>query len=136
MSEQKTKEDILDDCMRVELGPGEFVYTEDALQAMQLYADQQTSLFTQQLTEKDKEIEGLKKGRFKLPEDKQMIEIAILFNDGKINTKKLSDMVGMCQFVVDRLYENGDISKVSSKEQDQEDTGDPEAWSGGFADNH
>jgi hypothetical protein len=90
---------------------------------------------TKQLADKDKEIEALKKGRFKLPDDKQIIEIAILFNDGKINTK-LYDMVGMCQFVIDRLYENGDISKASSKEQDQEDTGDPEAWSGGFADNN
>ena len=54
--------------------------------------------------------------RFQLPSDQEIIEIAILFNDGEINTKKLTDMVAMCQFVIDRLYENGDISKQSSKE--------------------
>jgi len=55
--------------------------------------------------------------RFKMPSDKEIIEIAILFNDGKIQKKKLADMIGMCQFVLDRLYENNDIKKPSSKEQ-------------------
>lgn len=54
--------------------------------------------------------------RFQLPSDEQLIDTAILFNDGKLESEKLSDMVGMCQFVIDRLYENGDIMKPSSKE--------------------
>ena len=54
--------------------------------------------------------------RFLLPSDEQLINTAILFNDGKLEPEKLSDMVGMCQFVIDRLYENGDIMKQSSKE--------------------
>lgn len=54
--------------------------------------------------------------RFTIPTDKQVIDMAIIFNDGKLEHEKLSDMVSMCQFVMDRLYENGDISKPSSKE--------------------
>ena len=58
----------------------------------------------------------LDKSRFILPSDKQMIDIAILFNDGKLEADKLADMVGYGQFIVDRLYENGDVGKPSSKE--------------------
>lgn len=54
--------------------------------------------------------------RFQLPSAKDLIEIAILFNDGKLEQDKLADMVGMCEFVVDRLYENGDVTKRCSKE--------------------
>jgi hypothetical protein len=56
--------------------------------------------------------------RFQLPSNKQMIDIAILFNDGKLEAEKLADMVGYGQFIVDRLYENGDVGKPSSKEED------------------
>lgn len=56
--------------------------------------------------------------RFQLPSDKQMIDIAILFNDGKLEQEKLADMVGYAQFIVDRLHENGDVTKPSSKEID------------------
>lgn len=55
--------------------------------------------------------------RFELPTDKQVVGIAILFNDGRIDHSKLADMVGMCQFVIDRLYENGNIIIPSSKEK-------------------
>ena len=54
--------------------------------------------------------------RFQLPSDEQLINTAILFNDGNLESEKLSDMVGMCRFVIDRLYDNGDIMKPSSKE--------------------
>ena len=62
---------------------------------------------------------ALRKGavRFQLPSDKQMIEIAILFNDGKLEQQKLADMVAYGQFIVDRLYENGDVGIPSSKEE-------------------
>lgn len=62
---------------------------------------------------------ALRKGavRFQLPSDKQMIEIAILFNYGKLERQKLADMVAYGQFIVDRLYENGDVGIPSSKEE-------------------
>lgn len=54
--------------------------------------------------------------RFKMPTDKQVIHLAILFNDGKIETEKLTDMVALVNLVIDRLYENGDVTKKCSKE--------------------
>lgn len=54
--------------------------------------------------------------KFKLPTDKEVIEMALLFNYGKLERDKLTDMVAMCQCIIDRLYETGDISKPSSKE--------------------
>ncbi len=55
-------------------------------------------------------------GRFTKPTTEQLIDIAILFSDGKRDHLTLSEMVGMCNFVIDRLYENGDVLKKSSKE--------------------
>jgi len=54
--------------------------------------------------------------RFKKPTDKQLVEIALLFNDGKLQKSKLRDMIAMCEFILDRLYENNDVMKPSSKE--------------------
>lgn len=54
--------------------------------------------------------------RFKLPTDNQMIEIAILFNNGKLQRQKLADMVAYGQFIIDRLYENGDVKIPTAKE--------------------
>lgn len=56
------------------------------------------------------------KAPFVMPTDKQLIDIAILFNDGRLEPEKLSDMVGMCQFVINRLFENRDVTKKSSFE--------------------
>ncbi len=58
------------------------------------------------------------KERFKKPSDEQFVKIAILFNDGVIESEKLRDMVAMSEFIIDRLYENGDVSICSSKEKD------------------
>ena len=55
--------------------------------------------------------------RFTPPSDKQMVEIATLFNDGKLEADKLADMVAYGQLIIDRLYENGDVSVPSSKEE-------------------
>lgn len=60
--------------------------------------------------------QGEDQERFKMPDPQKIVEIAILFNDGILDEKKLTDMVAFCDFVVDRLYENGDISMPSSKE--------------------
>ncbi len=61
--------------------------------------------------------------RFKKPTDQQIVEIAILFNNGIIDKGKLSDMVAMCDFVVDRLHEHGDVAIKSSKEIEDEKGG-------------
>lgn len=55
--------------------------------------------------------------RFTKPTDEQLINAAILFNNGKMEPEKLSDMVALCEWVVDRLYENGDITMPAIKEQ-------------------
>lgn len=55
--------------------------------------------------------------RFKRPTDEQIVKAALLFGDGNLDDKgRLTDMVGLCLWVVDRLYENGDILIPSSKE--------------------
>lgn len=56
--------------------------------------------------------------RFKRPTDKQIVNAAIIFNEGKIDHDKLSDMVALVDWVVDRLYENGDVTIPSSKENE------------------
>lgn len=60
--------------------------------------------------------EHKQKERFIKPTDKQLIEIMILFNNGKFQKSKLTDMLSAAEFIIDRLYENGDVSKKSSKE--------------------
>ena len=57
-----------------------------------------------------------KQPRFDMPTDKQLIDLAILFNNGQVNLDKLTDMVAMCEFVLNRLYENGTVLKPSLKE--------------------
>lgn len=59
----------------------------------------------------------MEKERFKMPTDQQLVEIALLFNDGELDEVTLSKMIGMCEFVLDRLFENNDCSKPSSKEK-------------------
>jgi hypothetical protein len=54
--------------------------------------------------------------RFQLPSDQQIVELAILFNDGNIDKEILTKMVSLADFIIDRLYENGDVSKPCSKE--------------------
>lgn len=53
---------------------------------------------------------------FKRPSDQQIVELAILFNDGNMDKEVLTKMISLADFIIDRLYENGDISKPSSKE--------------------
>ena len=58
----------------------------------------------------------MSKERFKKPTDKQVIETAILFNEGKIEQEKRADMGSHTLYVIDRLYDNGDIM-IPSKEE-------------------
>lgn len=53
--------------------------------------------------------------RFTMPSDDHLVKIAILFSDGKLDRDQLSAMVGMCQFVLDRIQENDDVTVPSSK---------------------
>jgi hypothetical protein len=78
--------------------------------------------FINSIHEKQTELSALenqlepKQELFLKPTDKELVEIALLFNDGKIQKSKLRDMVAMSEFIIDRLYEHGNISKPSSKE--------------------
>lgn len=72
------------------------------------------AIYEAQQEEKDNGVQT--RVRFELPSDEQMISIAILFNDGKLEQGKLTDMVGYGNFIVDRLYENGNVAIPSSKE--------------------
>lgn len=58
--------------------------------------------------------------RFKKPTTEQICEFALLFQtnsgDNPIDREVLVEMVGFANMVIDRLYENGDITKASSKE--------------------
>jgi hypothetical protein len=78
-------------------------------------------LFVEEQIEVLKEFQSIhpqssERERFKMPTDKDLVGIALLFNNGKIQKRKLADMIGMCQFVLDRLYENNDVLRKSSKE--------------------
>ena len=54
--------------------------------------------------------------RFKMPTDQQFVEMAVLFNDGKLEPEKLADMIALAEFMIDRLYENGDVLIPTAKE--------------------
>jgi hypothetical protein len=114
--DKKTAEEILENELNEmgfsfndQLKPGNISFTEtkkvkkSILKAMEEY---------HLLKQKEERITK----RFTKPDDKTLVEIALLFNDGKIQKSKLRDMVAMSEFIIDRLYENGDVSKPSSKE--------------------
>lgn len=54
--------------------------------------------------------------RFEMPCDKTIIDFAILFNDGRLDPEQLSNMVGMCQMILDRLHEHGNVRQKSKQE--------------------
>lgn len=60
----------------------------------------------------------LAKERFTMPTDTQIVQSAILFNGGKIEPKKLADMFALVDFIIPRLYENGDITVPASTEKE------------------
>jgi hypothetical protein len=62
----------------------------------------------------------MKTERFKKPTSDQILEFAIVFNDGKIEREKLADMLGLCTMIIDRLYDNGDIMVKSEQEIEDE----------------
>lgn len=54
--------------------------------------------------------------RFVMPTDEQLISAAIIFNDGKMEIDKITNLVAMCELVVKRLYENGDMT-IAAKDE-------------------
>lgn len=54
--------------------------------------------------------------RFKKPTDEELIKVAILFNDGCMDAEALGNMVSMCQFIINRLYENGNCLMPTAQE--------------------
>ncbi len=50
------------------------------------------------------------------PLNEDLLAIAILFNDGILDSKAISSMVGMCNLVLDRLQENNDVTRPCSLE--------------------
>lgn len=60
--------------------------------------------------------------RFIRPTNAQVCEFALLFQtengEKPIDRELLVEMVGFANMVIERLYENGDITKSSSKEKD------------------
>jgi hypothetical protein len=62
--------------------------------------------------------------RFKKPTHEQVVEFAILFNEGNLDREKLVDMVAMCQMIIDRLHDKGDIMIKCQREIDLEEEED------------
>lgn len=58
---------------------------------------------------------NIKAERFKKPTDHEYVEIAVLFNQGKFDDAVV-DMIAMAEFIVDRMYDNGDIKHKSLRE--------------------
>lgn len=60
--------------------------------------------------------------RFVKPTNEQICEFALLFQteNGKkpIDREVLIEMVGLANMIIERLYENGDITKAASKEKE------------------
>jgi len=51
-----------------------------------------------------------------VPEDEDLIKLAIVVNEGNLNREQLGNLVAMAQIVIHRLRENNDIKKSSSFE--------------------
>ena len=50
------------------------------------------------------------------PSDDELINICILFNKGVLDKQKLADMLAPISFILDRLFENGNVKTPSIKE--------------------
>ena len=67
------------------------------------------------------ERETIAQETFKMPTDKQLVDIAILFSQDKgiINKVELANMIAMSEFILNRLHENKDVmipSTIESKD--------------------
>jgi hypothetical protein len=60
------------------------------------------------------------KERFKMPTDEQIIDIGMLMcvENNEVNKKELANILATCNFILDRLHENGDMMIPSKKERE------------------
>ena len=68
--------------------------------------------------QKIKESNSSKLERFKMPSDKSLVDIAIIFNGGRLQSKILTNMISYGLFILERLYDNGDIKIPSNNENE------------------
>ena len=57
--------------------------------------------------------------RFRKPTDDEYVNISLVVNEGHVDKFKLADMITMAEFIVDRLYDNGDVNIPSLREQQE-----------------
>lgn len=80
-----------------------------------------TTIRARIIPKKAEESEVQHSERFKKPSSDEVVKFALLFQteagENPINREVLIEMVGFASMVIDRLYENGDITKPSSKEK-------------------
>ena len=62
----------------------------------------------------------LNEERFEKPTGKQLIETALLFGGELVDKEKIVDMVAHATFIIDRLYDNGNINSKSKQEIEDE----------------
>lgn len=58
--------------------------------------------------------------RFERPPTNVLFDFALAFNDGKLDKDKLVDMVSLGEFIIDRLYDNGNLRQKSKRELEVE----------------
>lgn len=79
--------------------------------------DNEITIYLKQIADLKAKLEAAEsKERFEMPDDKTIIDFAILFNDGRLDPEQLSNMVGMCQMILDRLHEHGNVRQKSKQE--------------------
>jgi len=89
----------------------EFLHSFPDAPAMLFVMDAVIDYFDNQMTQSE---------RFKKPTDQQLVEFAILVNDGELDREKLTGMVAMCEMIIDRLHEHGDVTIKSTIEKELE----------------
>lgn len=125
-----SKSSLSTEVIEDEIDVTDIIFKEFGIDAMDL-DEQYTSDYgylvehIESIIKKVLKLKGIRKGlsmrleRFKLPTDKQMLEFALIVNEGKIEEQKLADMIAYGQLIIDRLYENGDVLIPSSKEENE-----------------
>lgn len=85
--------------------------------AMEEYASQPQDQPSETVFRKVRVAERLP--RFKMPTDKQLVDIAILFNQeaGTVDKIQMANMIAMTEFILYRLKENNDVMIPASIEK-------------------
>ena len=80
--------------------------------------ESQNESLKQRCAELERQVLQDKGIRFEKPTDKSLVEISLIFNDEKLDQKILTNMVAMSEFIIDRLYDNGNVETPSKRELD------------------